>query len=60
MNKDLLQSMARMWFDHIDSLHAADFIKAEMMNDLIELCYELELDNSFIDELRNDTRFKPE
>ena len=52
--------MARMWFDHIDSLHAADFIKAEMMNDLIELCYELELDNSFIDELRNDTRFKPE
>lgn len=60
MNKELLKACIRDRFDSVDLRYRSDLQRQDEREDLIALCYELELDNAFIEDLKNDERFKPE
>lgn len=57
--KQYLQEIIRREFEFIFSKQIPEFIKQEQAEELYQLCYEaLELDNSFIDELKKDAKVK--
>ncbi len=60
MNHDLLEACIRDRFDSCDVRYRSDLQRQDEREELIELCYELELDNGFIDDLKNDNRLKQE
>lgn len=56
--KQYLQEIIRREFEFIFSKQIPEFIKQEQAEELYQLCYELELDNSFIDSLKKDAKIK--
>lgn len=55
-HKQYLQEIIRREFEFIYSKQIPEFIKQEQAEELYELCYDLELDNSFIDGLKKDAK----
>jgi hypothetical protein len=60
MNKELLKRMIRVYFDSIDVRFRSDIQRQDEREEVLELCYEAELDSAFINEIKSDTEFKPE
>ncbi len=60
MNKELLKRMIRVYFDSIDVRFRSDIQRQDELEEVLELCYEAELDSAFINEIKMDTEFKPE
>ncbi len=56
--KQYLQEIIRREFEFIFSKQMPEFIILEQAEELYQLCYELELDNSFIDGLKKDAKVK--
>ena len=60
MNKELLKRMIRVYFDSIDVRFRSDIQRQDELEEVLQLCYEAELDSAFINEIKMDTEFKPE
>ena len=60
MNKELLKRMIRVYFDSIDVRFRSDIQRQDEREEVLQLCYETELDSAFISEIKMDTEFKPE
>ena len=60
MNKELLKRMIRVYFDSIDVRFRSDIQRQDEREEVLQLCYEAELDSEFINEIKIDTEFKPE
>lgn len=56
--KQYLQEIIRREFEFIFSKQMPEFIILEQAEELYDLCIELELDNSFIDEMKKDAKVK--
>ena len=56
--KQYLQEIIRREFERIFNSSKPTWILVEEAEELYQLCYELELDNSFIDELKKDAKVK--
>lgn len=55
MNKDLLEQILRFWFDSLKDRFRGDIQREQAEAELLELAYELEMDSSFIDQIRKDS-----
>jgi len=60
MNKELLKRMIREYFDTIDVRFRSDMQRQDEREQVLQLCYEAELDSEFINEIKIDTEFKQE
>lgn len=58
MNKELLKRMIRVYFDSIPTRYRGELQRTQATEELIELCYELELDTPFITQLIKDSEVK--
>jgi len=52
--------MIRVYFDSIDVRFRSDIQRQDEREEVLQLCYEAELDSAFINEIKMDTEFKPE
>lgn len=55
MNKELLKQILRFWFDSLKDRFRGDIQREQAEAELLELAYELEMDSSFIDQIRKDS-----
>lgn len=60
MNQELLKRMIREYFDTIDVRFRSDIQRQDEREQVLQLCYEAELDSEFINEIKIDTEFKQE
>lgn len=60
MNQELLKRMIREYFDTIDVRFRSDMQRQDEREQVLQLCYEAELDSEFINEIKIDTEFKQE
>lgn len=58
MNKELLKVIIRDYFDLIPTRYRGELQRTQATEELIELCYELELDTPFITQLIKDSEVK--
>ena len=56
--KQYLQEIIRREFERIYNTISTVYSQSQMAEQLYDLCYELELDNSFIDGLKKDAKVK--
>lgn len=56
MNTELLQQIIRFYFDSIPDRFRGQVQREQADEELIELCYELELSNEFVESLKKDAK----
>lgn len=55
MNKELLQQIIRFYFDSIPDRFRGEVQREQADEELLELCYELELSSDFMESLKRDS-----
>lgn len=56
MNKELLMQIIREYYDGLATKPMPEYLRSERCDEVVALCIELELDNEFIETLKNDNK----